>query len=167
MREFLLKILLFLNFKRRVYISENSQTELRINLVLHFDDTFVLINQNDFAQFPVLVPNLAEKHSLVSYIKIFLKEKISIKIHTNIHLDLYYLSFNRTLENNVLETKKVIDDIYLKLNLSGFIESCDLNKELSVLTKKEAKLLLFKNKLNTIDYKLMLAADTQKGILLK
>lgn len=163
----ILNIILFIIFGRKVYVSPYVQSCLKLQLIICLDGKFVLVKDGDRIKLPSIEINLEKKYSPLFTVKEFLKSQVSKKISTSTFLDMYLVDSCRELVNTEDEKSLFVDDLFIKMSLDNVIKEKDLLDSAVLCSTDDVKLLQFKNKFNSLDYKVLLKSQKQEGISFK
>tara|TARA_Y100001960_G_C14661739_1_gene821209 strand:+ start:355 stop:867 length:513 start_codon:yes stop_codon:yes gene_type:complete len=167
LRKVILDLFLSLIFKTKTYVYPYVQSAVKLQLIISIGDKFVIFEDTDRFKMPSVEVDLQKKHSIVFTVKKFLKYNVSKKINSNNFFKLHFLDYCREQVSTNKEQHLIVDDLYIKLNLTDQITNEDLLEGVKLLSLDEIKLLQFKNKFNIYDYKVIINSLTEEGIDIK
>lgn len=166
-RKLILNIILYTLFKRKVYVSQYVQSAVKLQLIICLGDKFILVKDGDRIKLPSAEIDLDKKHSTLLTVKNLLRESVSKKINASTFLELSLLDSCREIVNTEDEKSLFVDDFYIKLSLDKAITEKDLLDTAILCTADDVKLLQFKNKFNSLDYKVILKSQKENGVCIK
>jgi len=167
LKKYILNILLTLIFKKRVYVYPFVQSCVKLQLLILINDKYVLVKDGNRFKIPSIEIDLEKKSSIVQSLKNLVKEKVSKKVNSNVFFDLSLLDFCRNTVQTNQEASLYEDNLYIKIYLDGIVNEEDLLKSAMLCSVEDIKLLQFKNKFHTYDYKVVIKSQKTEGIALK